>query len=93
MSNYSDDPAMVRVDFFSPSGKWYETEAVKWTGAWKGSLNDGGQLIHAAFAQSLRDHFVGRPDRLSSMDAVCLEPYHENAHPIQLKAGTWRERK
>lgn len=23
------------------------------------------------------------------MDAVCLEPYHEHAHPIMLKAGAW----
>ena len=32
---YSEDETMVRVDFFKPSGKWYTTEAVKWTGAWK----------------------------------------------------------
>jgi len=84
---YTEDPAMVRVDFFKPSGKWYETEAVKWTGAWKGSE----QLIHDAFKQSLRDHFKNSPDRLSDMDAVCIHPYHEMEHPIQVKAGKWNE--
>jgi len=29
MSHYSNDPAMVRVDFWKTSGKWYTTEAVK----------------------------------------------------------------
>lgn len=82
---YSDDDSMVRVDFFKPSGNWYTTEAVKWTGGYR------GQLLHEAFAQSLRDHFAryGNELRLSDLDAVCLEPCHECAHPIQLKAGAW----
>lgn len=84
---YSDDPAMVRVDFFQPSGKWYTTEAVKWTGGWQSCHGD----IFSQFAQSLRDHFKNSPGRLSDMDAVCLKPYHEHEHPIQLKAGRWRE--
>lgn len=87
MSNYSDDPAMVRVDFFKSSGKWYETEAVKWTGEWKGDK----QLIHDAFKKSLKDHFKDYPDRLSDMDAICLEPYHEYSHPIQVKNGGWNK--
>jgi len=78
---YSADDNMVRVDFFKPSGKWYTNEAVKWTGEWK------GQGIFEAFAQSLRDHL--RNGRLSEMDAVCLEPYHEHCHPIMLKNGAW----
>lgn len=79
---YSSDDAMVRVDFFKPSGKWYCTEAVKWTGKY-----DHG-LIHEEFAKSLRDHLGGR---LSDMDAVCLEPYHINEHPIQIKVGGWNK--
>lgn len=82
---YDQNPEMVRVDFFKPGGKWYETEAVKWTGAWK--AKDG--LIHDAFKQSLRDHFKDKPERLSNMDAICLHPYHEYEHPIQVKAGGW----
>lgn len=82
---YSEDDSMVRVDFFKPSGKWYTTEAVEWTGEYK----DG--LIHDEFAKSLRDHFIktGNPDRLSDMDAICLEPCHIHTHPIQIKAGEW----
>lgn len=82
---YSDNPKMVRVDFFKQSGKWYETEAVEWTGEWKGNK----QGIHDAFKQSLRDHFKDKPGRYSDLDAVCLHPYHEHEHPIQIKKGGW----
>lgn len=81
---YSADPAMVRVDFFQPSGKWCCTEAVKWTGDWHGNK----QLIHDAFAQSLRTH-LGK--RLCEMDAICLHPHHEYEHPIMIKQGEWLE--
>lgn len=84
MMGYSEDEMMIRVDFFKPSGKWYETEAVKWTGEFKKGL------IHEEFAKSLRDHFLDTPNRLSEMDAVCLRPYHACVHPIQLKQGSWR---
>lgn len=76
--NYSIDEAMVRVDFFRPSGKWYATEAVRFVSY------EGG--IHEAFAESLREHLGAR---LSDMDAVCLHPYHEHAHPLQIKNGGW----
>ena len=79
---YTEDPAMVRVDFFKSSGKWYCTEAVKWTGGWKGA----DTLIHDAFAKSLRD-YLG--NRLSEMDAICLHPYHEYEHPICIRNGGW----
>jgi len=91
MSYYSDDPAMVRVDFWKPSGKWYTTESVKWTGKYRKKNNDDGWDIHEQLAKSLRDHFKDTPDRLSDMDATCLEPYHEYSHPIQLKAGSWNK--
>jgi hypothetical protein len=85
MSHYSNNAASVRVDFFRPSGKWYTTEAVLWTGEYADCL------IHEAFAKSLRDHFAKHspPERLSGMDAICLEPYHEHSHPIQIKCGRW----
>jgi hypothetical protein len=84
---YTDDESMVRVDFFKESGKWYTTEAVRWTGEW-----GGNSVIHEEFAKSLRDHFskdVGSEKRLSEMDAICLYPYHKNKHPIQIKKGGW----
>lgn len=80
---YTEDDSYVRVDFFKPSGKWYTTEGVKWTGSY-----DHG-LIHDELAKSLRDHFADDPLMLSEMDAVCLEPYHEHSHPIQIKKGGW----
>ncbi len=76
---YSADESMVRVDFFKPSGKWYDTEAVLWTGRYDGD-------IHVAFAKSLRDHLQGR---MKGMDAVCLEPYHEHSHPLCMRNGRW----
>ena len=85
MSHYTDDSSSVRVDFFKPSGKWYTTEAVVWTGEWKGET-----LIHDEFKKVLQDHFAeDRPDRLSDMMAICLEPYHQNEHPIMLMPGQW----
>lgn len=80
---YSENESDVRVDFFKPSGKWYTTESVRWTGEWEGEK----QLIHDAFAKSLRDHVKDNPNRLDGMTAVCLEPYYEHSHPIMLE---WR---
>lgn len=80
MSGYSDDPASVRVDFFKESGKWYTTEAVKWTGY--------DDYIFDAFERSLRLHLYDQSSgrmRLSGMWAVCLEPYHKHAHPLMVK--------
>lgn len=54
MSNYTDDPTMVRVDFWKSSGKWYTTEAVKWVG---NGFSDDAKLIHEQFKVSLIDHF------------------------------------
>jgi len=78
MTHYSDNPGMVRVDYWKPSGKWYMTEAVQWTGRYNGK----DALIHEAFADSLAAHFKGRV--LDDFRATCLEPYHEHAHPISL---------
>lgn len=79
--NYTDDAFMVRVDFFKESGKWYTTEAVRWTGGYR------DVLIHRAFIASLENHLQkeGKAElRLSGMTAVCLEPYHEHACPIMM---------
>lgn len=83
MSNYTENEASVRVDFFKPSGKWHTTEAVIWTGEYSNSL------IHDEFKKSLRDHFREQTTRLSEMDAVCLKPYHENCYPLCIRKGGW----
>lgn len=77
---YSTEEDMVRVDFFKESGKWYTTEAIKWTGGYRDCC------IIDAFSASLRNALGGR---LSDMDAVCLEPYHEHSHPLKIKNGGW----
>ena len=88
---YNANDSYVRVDFFKESGEWHTTQAVKWTGSYLTSSEYDGQLPCDAFAQSLRDHFKKCPDRLSDMDAICIEPYHEYKQPLQIKAGGWRK--
>ena len=71
---YSDDPAMVRVDFFKDSGKWYATEAIPW-------LNYGGEIF-SEFRKSLAAALGGR---FAGMYAVCLEPYNARPFPLMIK--------
>ena len=82
---YTENDNMVRVDFFKPSGKWYETEGVEWLGYFE-------PLIYNAFHKSLRAHFEkngGHKHRLAGMTAICLDPYHEHAHPLM--TSDWRD--
>lgn len=87
MGNYTDKANSVRVDFFRASGKWYVTDAVEWL-TYEGSPAKGGKLIHDAFAEALVTHLRGEPNvgrtRLEDMTAVCLDPYHEHAHPLMM---------
>lgn len=81
---YSDNVWSVRVDFFRCDngglGRWYCTEAVLW-------LHYGGPSVYDAFAAAL-DRHLRNPDRpeprLQDMIAICLEPYHQNAHPVAM---------
>lgn len=72
MSNYSENENSVRVDFFRLSGKWYTTEALLWKGY------DG--CIHDEFRKTL----MQLNGRYEGMTAVCLCPYHKNAHPLMI---------
>lgn len=87
MTNYSDEEKMVRVSFFrirERGFKWYADEAVEF-GPWRAGTN-GGADIFTAFEQSLVKH-LGKENgkvRFGGMLAVCLDPYHEHAHPIML---------
>lgn len=90
---YSTEENMVRVDFFKKSGKWYVTEAVKFlyyfTPGSPHSRAGGSEMdIVHAFEESLRAHLKDKEGgdglRLAGMTAVCLEPYHEHAHPLML---------
>lgn len=72
---YSDNSCMVRVDFFKPSGKYYTTEAVDFSGLYHGSTVEN-------FERGLSRHLG---DRLSGMTAVCIEPYAEHAYPVMVR--------
>lgn len=80
MSHYSDDPQRVRVDIFKPGGKWYTTIEVKWLRYRSG--ND--ESIHDIFRESLRKE-CNSSNAYQGMTAVCLNPYHEHAHPLMIK--------
>jgi hypothetical protein len=72
---YSGHPGHCRVDFFKPSGKWYTTERLDWADYYN------EPLIHEAFRKIL---FKQINQRYLGMQAVCLEPYHINSHPVSL---------
>ncbi len=80
---YSTDDSIVRVDFFKSTGKWYTTEAIKWTGEYKNSL------IHKEFAKSLFNalQLDDKTFKYNGMLAVCLEPYHEHAYPLMMQVN------
>ena len=71
MGNYCNQPDMVRVDVFKPSGKWVETRAVLWH-QYTGEIGD-------IFARVIRSNFG---TNFIGYKFVCLEPYHEHAHPL-----------
>ena len=77
MTNYSDNPGNVRVDFFKESGKWYMTEEVNMYEFW-----DYGLTPHEAVEAALEKK--GR--NLKHFTRVVLEPYHRSAYPVMLKA-------
>jgi hypothetical protein len=84
MTHYNARPNNCRVDIFKESGKWYDTISVSFKdNEWKARNADGAfNPIHKSFSNALheaiRDNFKG-------CYAVCLEPYHENAHPLMIK--------
>jgi hypothetical protein len=89
--NYSDDPDSVRVDFFRPSGKWYVTEAVRMRAYFASQVSSGARegpfaLIHDALRLALVDHLRMETGALrhAGMWAVCIDPYHEHAHPLMI---------
>lgn len=78
MSNYSDDEATCRVDFFKESGKWYTKEAVQFPGVTY-TMSPADALAYA-----LKTHFDTNP-RYLGMTAVCLQPYVANSFPVMIQ--------
>ena len=87
--HYSNDPEMVRVDFFKESGKWAYTVAMNWDRYRTKSLIENETHIASnyedmqnTFKRCLREQF---PNRFIGLTAVCLEPYHKNAYPLMVR--------
>jgi len=81
MTHYSEDPSNVRVDIFRPSGKWYTTIELKWDRYF--ADEDGThEYIVDTFIRLCREK--GLDTQFEGMIAVCLEPYHEHAHPLMI---------
>ncbi|MDF2915877.1 MAG: hypothetical protein K0S70_94 [Microbacterium sp.] len=81
MTHYTDNPGMVRVDYYKPGGKWYMTEAHDMSEFYDDSD------IHEAVRQMLK-----KADRyLPHFTIVVQEPYHRNAYPVMLIADDVRE--
>lgn len=76
MTHYANNPGMVRVDYFKPSGKWYMTEAHDMSGYY----NEPD--IFLAVEKALRDAGRWKPH----FTIVVMEPYHKNAYPIMITA-------
>lgn len=82
MTNYSNNPGMVRVEFFKPNGKWYMTEAHDMSEFW-----DYGIIPHDAVKAALEK--AGR--WLPHFTIVVLEPYHKSAYPVMFVADPWED--
>ena len=98
MSHYSNNPGLVRVDLFKPSGKWYATGSIDMSEHY----NDAG--LHEAILVACEQQRVGEgsqegwpvmvPPREWLSDGgtiVCLQPYHEHSHPIMLTSETFQK--
>lgn len=78
--NYSNDPAKTRIDFFRPNGKWSTTDVLDWSGAYQEPLWEAyPRLLVEQFPDIVRQKYDGK-----GYLAVCLEPYHQYAHPLMI---------
>lgn len=85
MTNYSENGASCRFEFFKASGKWYMTEAVDMTGFYNIDIGPRDGVI-AAWVK--RCESLGREPH-DDFHIVVSEPYHKNAYPVMLVAGTY----
>lgn len=82
MTNYSNEPGHVRIDFFKPeSGKWYMTEMLDMSDFYHEGIGPH-DAVRAALAKTRHG-----ADAEKRWVIVVLEPYCENAHPITLTPG------
>jgi len=87
MTNYSDQPGKVKIDFYKPGGKWYMTEVLDMSQVYlvpdifQALSNAMDQTFGQQRAEGLKNQFV----------VVVDEPYHKNAYPLMLQPDWMRE--
>ena len=81
----------VRVDIFRASGKWYATAAVDMSEHYHDDCVQTAVFAScmAEFEKPERGQWQGSVSPRADLEAgfmlVCLEPYHERAHPVLLR--------
>jgi hypothetical protein len=85
MTNYSNNPAHVRGELFSPSGKWRYTITIDMTGFYH-ATEIHKTVVEAArqTPSSLRGVVDGAVSSKSDYILVVPDPYHKNAYPIMI---------
>ena len=81
MTNFSNNPGHVRVEFFKPGGKWYMTEQWDMSNYYK----RGATPIDAVL-EMLNASERGRK-LLPQFIIVVQDPYHDLAYPVCLVPG------
>jgi hypothetical protein len=71
---FSIDPAMVRVDRFKVSGKWYDTHQV--------NMSNHYDAINLPEAVLLAWMVSTKMSLSKEFFLVCLEPYNRHSHPV-----------
>jgi hypothetical protein len=79
VTNYSNNPGMVEVQFFKTSGKWYMSEAVDMSKHYE-DLN-----IFDAVRESIREGHERGQSWMDQFVTVVQNPYHKNAYPVMLQ--------
>lgn len=82
MTNYSNNPGHVRVEFFKPGGKWYMTE--EWD--MSAFYNYKHTPIDAVEAM-IKDAGTRGNQLLRQFIVVVPDPYHVRAYPVCLVPG------
>lgn len=82
MTHYSNNPGLVRADFFKPeSGNWYTSEELDMSYHYM-----DGPSVYDAVRNALAKTRHGA-EAEKRWIIVVLEPYHRNSYPVMLTPG------
>lgn len=76
---YTIDPAIVRVDIFKATGKWYTTIEINMADQY--DMDSTTNAVKEALSRT-KWKPIDDTSHLAPLFAVCLEPYHKNSFPI-----------